>query len=210
MRRIRLGEWQSGSLPFGSIFLVGLVAGILIMNFGKSVLLENTGLLDENTLYHMKYMTVDSNALFCYVLQKRLGSVLVLGILATTYLGLAVCVGTAFWYGMSAGAFLAALTIRYGIKGIIFAMVSVFPQYLLYAPALAALLLWCEQTNRSIYFRGQRAGEEGRLPYGKSGLRRSLPVKILKLLMIMGIVILGCMLEGFCNPKIMLSFLKIF
>lgn len=46
------------------VFCAGLVAGIFIMNMGKSILLEDTGLFDEYTLYRMKYMTVDSGALF--------------------------------------------------------------------------------------------------------------------------------------------------
>lgn len=211
MRRMGAGRWKlrigrmpgrtSNGMPLGSIFLAGLVAGIIVMNVGKSILLDNTGLLDEYTLYHMKYMTIDSTALFCYVLRNRLKNVFVLGILATTYLGLAVCAGAAFWYGMSFGAFLTALVLRYGLKGVFFALAGLFPQYLLYAPALAALLAWCEQTNRSIYFRNYSGKEEG---------KHILPGRILKFLLILFVVIVGCMLEGFCNPYIMTALLKIF
>lgn len=202
--RIRIGRISgrmTNSIPLGSIFLAGLVAGILAMNMGKSVLLENTGLLDESILYHMKYMTVDSSALFYYVLRNRLKSVFILGILATTYLGLAVCVAAAFWYGMSFGAFLTALVIRYGLKGIFFALAGMFPQYLLYAPALAALLTWCEETNRNIYFRRY---------YGNEEEKHILPGRIFKFLLILFVVVVGCMLEGFCNPYLMLGLLKIF
>ena len=68
------------------------------MNIGKSILLDKTGVFDEEVLYHMKYMTVDCNALFYYVLRKRLLTVLILAVLSTTYLGMAVCVGAALWY----------------------------------------------------------------------------------------------------------------
>ena len=78
------------------------------MNIGKNILLENTGLFDESTLYAMKYMALDSDALFSYVLRERLLGILILTVLSTTYLGLAVCAGTVFWYGMAAGGFLAA------------------------------------------------------------------------------------------------------
>ena len=207
MGKLRLGRWQavtghiSGKLPFGSIFLAGLIAGILMMNIGKSMLLENTGLLDEDTLYHIKYMTVDNQALFGYVLRKRLGRAVCLAILSTTYLGLAVCAGAAFWYGMSAGSFLSALAIRYGLKGILLALAGIFPHYLLYVPALAALLGWCEQVNRGIYFKGYRGGEEGKFFW---------PGRVLRLIAILVVLLLGCLLEGFCNPGVLLSFLKIF
>ncbi len=64
-------EWKIGRNAFMPVFCVGLLAGIIILNMGKGILLEGTGLFDEDTLYRMKYMTVDSNALFCYILRKR-------------------------------------------------------------------------------------------------------------------------------------------
>lgn len=188
-------------IRFGNLFLAGLIAGIFIMNIGKSILLESTGLLDEYTLYQMKYMTVDNNALFCYVLRQRIGSTLILGILATTYLGMIVCAGAAFWYGLSAGAFLAALILRYGLKGIVFAVVGIFPQYLLYAPALAALLIWGTKLNRSIYFREYE---------GSAGGKYFWMGKALRFLGILFVMVLGCVLESFWNPQLMLALLKVF
>ena len=52
------GKGFSGRLKLLPVFCAGLLAGIVIMNLGKSILLENTGLFDEDTLYHIKYMTV--------------------------------------------------------------------------------------------------------------------------------------------------------
>ena len=199
--RIKSQSLQKGRLPLFALFMAGLLAGVLTMNFGKSFLLENTGLLDEYTLYHMKYMTVDSSALFVFVLKKRMGSALALTVLSTTYLGLLVCGGAVFWYGLSAGSFLAALMIRYGLKGLLLAVASVFPQYLLYVPAVLSLLLWCERLNRSIYFNRYSPLEE-------RGVIQ--PGQILKFLLILGVLLLGCLLESFCNPYILLMLLKIF
>ena len=62
MRITGMGRKGTG-LPVLPVFFAGLAAGILVMNIGKSILLENTGLFDEYTLYNMKYMTVDNSAL---------------------------------------------------------------------------------------------------------------------------------------------------
>jgi len=191
-----------GQLPLWPIFLTGLLAGMVIMNVGKSLLLDSTGLLDEYTLYHMKYMTVESNGLFYYILRMRLKTIITLAILATTYLGLAVCAGASFWYGLSFGAFLMTVLLRYGLKGVLFALAGVFPQYLLYVPAMAALLLWCEGLNRSIYFRNAvETGKEGGVILSK---------RLGKLLIILLLILLGCLLESFVNPGIMSGLLKIF
>lgn len=200
--RINRYSMHRGRLPLWPIFLAGLLAGMLIMNMEKSLFLENTGVLDEYSLYHMKYMTVDSSALFYYVLRIRLKSILTLVVFATTYLGLVVCIGASFWYGLSAGSFLAAVMIRYGIKGLLFAFTGIFPQYILYVPAMVGLLIWCENVNRSIYFRSTLETEQ------EGG--NNWPKRLLKLVMIILMFLLGCLLESFVNPGIMSKLLNIF
>ena len=200
--RLRIGKigLQEAKLPVLPLFCISLVAGILVMNIGKSILLKDTGLFDEYTLYTMKYMTVDSNALFSYVLRERLVRLLILAVLSTTYLGLVICAGTVIWYGMSAGVFLSALALRYGIKGLFLAVVAVFPHYLLYAPALFALIVWCETLYRGIYGRTIDLGED----------KVFLPKKLGRLAIIFGVAVVACFLEAYVNPLLLLSYLKVF
>ncbi|HBA47030.1 MAG TPA: hypothetical protein DCZ91_04380 [Lachnospiraceae bacterium] len=191
---------KTGNHTFLTFFCAGLIAGILVIQMGKSILLGDGGMFDESTLYHLKYMTVDSNALFFYVFRKRLFRLLGLAVLSTTYLGLIACMGAAFWYGLSAGAFLAALTIRYGIKGILLALISMFPQYLVYVPVLLALLIWCEELFRGIYVRGEYSAADRGFVLKKAG----------RLLVLIAVLIVGCMMEAYMNPYLLMGFLKIF
>lgn len=191
-----------GKLPFLTIFTVGVFFGVFVMNLGKSILLENTGLLDEYTLYQMKYMTVDSVALFYYVLRQRLGSMLVLAVLATTYLGIAVCGGMVLWYGVCTGVLLAAAVIRYGIKGILLVLVAMFPQYLIYIPAIIGMLFWCGKLYRMIYL-DRSLTTDGEKTF-------FLPKCLLQLVGILCVFVVGCVLESFLNPLFMKGLLKIF
>jgi len=200
MRFVRM-EIKPGQKKYLTLFCVGLVAGFFMINIGKSILLEDAGLFDEHTLYQMKYMTVDSNALFYYVLRKRILRMLVLAVMGTTYLGLLVCMGTALWYGMSAGVFLTALALRYGVKGIGLAVLFVFPQYLIYVPVALALLFWCESIFRGIYIRkGERGQWDRGAMFRKAG----------QLLAICGAAAVGCLLESYVNPFLLMGFLKVF
>ena len=189
----------TGRIPVLQLFVAGILAGILIMNIGESILLDNTGVFDEDVLYHIKYLTVDYNALFCYVLRKRLMTILILAVLSTTYLGLAICVGTVLWYGTAAGGLLAVMIIRYGMKGILLAAACMFPQYLLYFPAMFAFLSWGESVYGSIYLRGALEPE-----------KNVFIKKIMQLAGIIGMIIAGCVMEGFVNPFILTGLLKIF
>ncbi len=202
--RFHLKKLYTGRLPVRQFFLGGVLLGILAMNFGRGFLLENTGLLSEDVLYHMKYMTVDCRALFVYVLGKRAAVLAFLLIIATTYLGLAAVCMASGWYGMLLGMFLSAAVLRYGLKGILFTLVSLFPHILFYAPALIVLLAFCEFLCRNIYFKdGSLYLQEGR----KSILT---PEKLMQLLFILAALLTGCVLESFLNPHLLLGLLKIF
>ncbi|MCM1191338.1 MAG: stage II sporulation protein M [Butyrivibrio sp.] len=192
---------QTGGKNLLPVFCAGVLVGILILNIGKSTFADGTGLFDESILSGMKYMTVDGSALFYYVLRKRLFVLLVLAVLATTYLGYAVCIGAAAWYGMAAGAYVSILVLRYGLKGLLLAAAGVFPQYLLYVPALALMLGWCEGLYRAIYSRGFSVDAGDRVFWLK---------KVGKLGIIGAIAALGCLLEGYVNPRLLTGCLKVF
>lgn len=195
-------QLREGKISFLTLFTAGVFAGMVFVNLRKSIWLDNTGLLDEYTLYHMKDMAVDNSALFYYVLRQRVGQLLVLAVLSTTYLGLAACSAMALWYGVCAGAFLATAVLRYGMKGIFLVLTGIFPQYLLYIPAMIALLYWCRYVYRMIYLDRTYGGDVEK--------RFLLPKCLLQLLGILAVFVVGCVLESFLNPFLLKGFLKIF
>lgn len=187
--------------PFGYIFLVGFAAGILTMNFGKSILLDGTGVLAGETLRQLSTAMPDNSALFAFVLRKRMVGFAVLTATATTYLGLAVCAGLAGWYGFAAGSFVAAGLLRFGFKGVILVLAATMPQYLLYGPAIYALLRWCERTYRMIYKKNYYQEGETKAP--------ALSSRVLLLIGIFAVLTAGCALESFVNPSILQGFLEL-
>ena len=199
--KINRNKFQGINIPILYIFLISFIIGILIMNLGKSTWLVNTGLLDEYTLYHMKYITVDSNALFLYVLKERLLSFAVLIIFSTTYMGIIVVWGYTIWYGISAGMLLSAVVIRYGIRGMLLIGGGLFPHYLLYIPIIYIMLILCENTCRRIYFRHG---------YEFNDARKKLTTIIMQYGILLISLLLGCALESYVNPIIFTSILKIF
>ncbi|MCH5271252.1 MAG: stage II sporulation protein M [Lachnospiraceae bacterium] len=191
------------------IVALGFLFGLVLMNTGKKVLLENTGLLNENMLYAVKYAPVDSNAFFLYVLQKRLGTALILAVLSTTWLGLAAVWTCAAWLGISFGMLVMAALLRYGLKGILLIAVGIFPQVFIYFPVALLLLRWSYEFCMTIYFPDKVQtsvllhGENN----GKYALLRN---KAVTFVLLLGVVIIGCILESYVNPKLVLNLLRIF
>ena len=190
----------AGKLPLRFLFLIGFGIGLFAAYFGRGIWFQTTGILDEDTLYRMKYMTVDSGVLFAYVLCKRCRNFFVLIIMATTYLGLVFCGGITVKYGFSIGFFISTAIYRYGVKGLLLGIVGAFPQYLCYVPAILLLIRWCEELHRSIYFYHNITGQ------GK----KSLPGRLGKLALILMVLVFGCILECFVNPVLLKGFLQFF
>lgn len=192
-----------------ALVAAGFVAGLILMNMGKKALLENTGLLSEYTLYEMKYSEIDSNAFFLYVVQKRAGAALILAVLSTTWLGLAATWTCAAWLGISFGMLVMASVLRYGLKGILLILVGVFPQILVYFPVALLLLQWSYEFCTAMYFpsRASRGAFGSGEPLEKNQMIRR---KVVQFLFLLIVVIIGCILESYVNPKLVSNLLKIF
>lgn len=194
------------------LFLImgaGFLLGLFLMNFGKKALLDNTDLLSEYTLYEMKYTVIDGNAFFWYVLQKRVGMVLVLALLSTTWLGMAATWACAAWLGVCGGMLVMASILRYGLKGIVLILVGLFPQGIVYFPVIFLLLQWSYQFCLTLYF-PYRLSTNNLSAVEESAKGILIRKKVLQLLALLGVVIIGCFLEGYVNPKLVISLLKIF
>ncbi len=187
----------------------GFILGLFLMNIGRKALLDNTDLLSEYTLYEMKYSVIDGSAFFWYVLQKRVGMVLVLALLSTTWLGMAATWACAAWLGVCGGMLVMASLLRYGLKGILLILVGLFPQGIVYLPVAILLLRWSYEFCMTLYFPYRLSSNS--ITIGEDSAKGVLiRKKVLQLLILLGVVIIGCFLESYVNPMLVSNLLKIF
>lgn len=196
-KRMRLSEL---------LFAAGVFWGFALMYAGRGVLLENTGMLNEQALREMKNSMVYGDSFFWYVLQRRVGLVLLVGLLSTTWLGLAASFCCTAWLGTALGMLLMAAMLRYGIKGILLVLIGMLPQAVVYVPAIVWLLKWSSEFCMTLYYPDRLPGEAG------SALQRTglLKKRVVQYAVLLGVVITGCLLESYVNPKLVSAFLKIF
>lgn len=201
-------RYTSGQrIHFIYVFLFGFFIGVFLMNLWKNILITGTGFLDEEMLYQMKYTQIDVHKFFYYVLQKRLTLFAGLAVLATTYLGIVTTYGTFLWFGFASGMFMAAVSIRYGLKGILLLAAAFLPQYILYVPAFWLLLNWCYRICCTMYFPARIYLEPEKQFRSKKSF---FATHGLQLLIIFLVVIIGILLESYVNPIFITKLLKIF
>lgn len=186
------------------LFMIGFFLGILIVNAGYDTWIRNGSLLGTEMILRLKNSVPDGGELFGYIVKHRLFTVFILGILGTTMIGIPAVYGYVCYTGFSAGCLLSVAVIRYGIRGLLLMAAGVFPQGILLIPAYIALFIWAVSVNRLLYARGSY----GEL-YLRAG-RQSYLKKGAEMTGIIIVVIIGCLLESYVNPKMLYFILKIF
>ena len=194
----RMNKTDSRHMSWLYLYLGGFLAGVFIINIWRNLFLQNMELLNAASLNRLQYLEVDRGAFFLYVVKERIGIVVILGVLATTYIGIYVVSMFAVWTGAMAGILLSVASIRYGIKGIAFILAGTLPQYLLLVPACIMLMDWCYKLSTALYH-PEKA-------YDMKYILR----KAVQLLIIAGIAIAGSIVESYINPMLISFFIKIF
>ena len=186
-----------------TLVLAGVGAGFFCMLFQQDRLLFQTGLLDAYTISPIKYQEINHDILFGYVLKQRLLNSLLISLLATTYLGITVSYLYLLLFGAAFGLLTAAALLRYGLKGLLFIFMSMFPHQLILFPVF--LLLSCVACSlcRYLYFQDVSMHFKGK--------KKNVLLKYMVLLLFCNIVvIIGCYIESYVNPQMLKMILKFF
>lgn len=168
------------------LFVGAFALGILLIAAGGSAFLSENGLLNEETLQRLQSVTISNSHFFMYLLVRRLTVAGALLLLSNTQYGKFAVKCFLVWQGGMFGMFFAAAMIRYQMKGLLFVVGSLFPHQFILIPSYVLLLYWCLNMQ---YIRRRK---------------RWL------LLWIMSGMLLGCFLESYVNPILLLDILKIF
>lgn len=163
------------------IFLAGFLLGIAAICMFFEELVIGSGFLDASFLAGIQYLDINKNGLLLYSLQQRIGIAAFLVLLSAAG---AAGIGISFllaWSGVSAGAVLTVLSMRYGIKGLLFFLACILPQQICFIPGYLMLMDWCHRRME----------------------RKKLLIPLL-------VVIMGCFLESYVNPYIFKVVLRFF
>lgn len=186
------------------LFLLCFAFGICLTTLWRDEIIVKNDFLGEYMLLCISRVHLNYMEYFLYLLQKRAGCAILLAVLSSTYLGLAAIYIYIGWLGMASGIFLTGAGIRYGTKGILLFLGGMIPHQLILVPAGIILICWCYQMCAALYY-PNRAQEP---VYGNK--KQFFIRKFIQFQIILGVVIIGCLLECYVNPYIITKLLKMF
>lgn len=170
-------------------FLAGFLLGVLYIYFCGAEMGGENDFFSLQNLMQIRYMEVVREEYLLYLIKKR-GSVLViLGILSMAMAGKYLLQGFLLLLGCSMGSMLSVLIMRFGAKGMLLFFGFIFPQDLLYIPALFGWVMVLSEWNASVFGNGNRYRKRAAQRYG-----------IWKcILLLSGGIICGILLECYVN-----------
>lgn len=186
------------------LFAISFLLGILLMNLCSDLFLGEEGIFNASSMNRLKYFEVENSRFFQYALWKHLKEYFILGLISTTFLGIAAAYFGIALRGMMLGMLITGAIIRYGTKGLLLILAGFFPQQLLLFPASFLMICWCYQNCCSFYFPAKAVWPIYRNK--KSQFLR----QILILTWIVGVVLIGSILESYVNPILFSDVMKIF
>jgi stage II sporulation protein M len=136
-----------------SIFLLifGLFLGILCANIFKGNYVSQLQIYENDIFSKIASSSIDYAGLFRYILGKNFNNFFVFWLLSITILGIPYMALKITSFGFFAGFFISAITMEYGLKGILLILVYVFPHGLLYLPIALISLYKGYELCRTIY-----------------------------------------------------------
>lgn len=181
--------------------LGAFVAGIFFANLMGREAVSNAGVLNDYFVEKFQYTEINGQNLFFYIIGERVPLLLLLLLLTITSLGIAGGILMLDWQGFSVGFMLSTAIAKYGVKGILLVLGSLFPQYVFYFPVY---ILYC---YLAVYLR-QRIRKD-RLGNG-SDIRYVYGAWLIASVLLLLVFIAGIFLESYINPIILKKILKIF
>lgn len=201
MRQFFLRDYVKNAVR---IFFLGIIIGIILIFLCRGRLQTDIYLLNEEWILSIQNKTLESKALFIYILLKRLREMGIMVLLATTFAGIVCMYGYIGIAGAGVGVLTAISCLRYGLKGLVLMLAASFPQMIFYLPSFLYLFHLCYQLCIKLYYPHKDYWKINGSP--KVFLLKNIIFACITLV----VVIIGIVMESYVNPKIFFDFIKNF
>lgn len=168
-----------------ALFVLGLAAGTLFVNFAAADRLSQSGAWMEAALSKMTGYEVNVG-FFLHILIKRVGFFTFLALITLLCRRNLVLYLSTAYFGFCFGVVISSVTAVYGFQGLLQLLELLMPHYLMYIPAYILLLRWA-QGQKKEHIRNRKKSTIS--PFFLSGL-------VLWTVMLVA----GCVMECYLNP----------
>lgn len=152
MKQLKLQLHKLNVIQISIILLViGLFLGVLCANIFKENYISQMQIYEDDVFLKIAQGNIDHTGFFGYVLGKNFSNFIIFWLLSITILGIPYMALKISSFGFFSGFFISAVSMQYGLKGLLLVLAYIFPQGLLYLPISLFSLLKGFELCRTIY-----------------------------------------------------------
>jgi stage II sporulation protein M len=183
------------------LLIIGLFFGVLFANVFKNSYDKQMLNYQNTTFSDITSNAIDYAGLFRYVLTKNFGEFVIFWLLCVTILGIPYMAYKIISFGFLTGFFISAVSMQYGVKGILLILAYVFPHGLVYLPIAIMCLYKGFDLCRAIYHDNRTR---------ISGLTALIRPKFVMILILAVALVMGSFLEAYVGSFILKKTLGLF
>lgn len=133
------------------LLIIGVFLGVLCANIFRENYVDQMQNYEDHVFSKIASGEIDYSGLFYYVLGKNFNDFIVFWLLSITILGIPYMAFKITSFGFFTGFFISAVTMQYGLKGILLILAYELPHGLLYLPIALISLYKGFELCRTIY-----------------------------------------------------------
>lgn len=183
------------------ILVIGLFSGIVFANVFRENYNEQMQDYENNIFAEITDNDIDYSGFFRYVLAKNFNEFIVFWLLCITILGIPYMAVKVLSFGFYTGFFISAITMQYGLKGLLLVLVYLFPHGLVYLPIAVISLYKGYELCRSIY-------HDNRVHMG--GILSAIKSYLIIIVILAAALLLGSLLEAYVGSFLLKKTLGLF
>jgi stage II sporulation protein M len=152
MKQIKLQVSRLNAIQMAVFLLIfGVFLGVLSANVFRDSFAKQLWSYEEDIFTEIVGKEINYAGLFRYILVNNFNNFIMFWLFSVTILGIPYMALKITSFGFFSGFFISAVTMQYGLKGILLIFTYVFPHGLMYLPISVISLLKGFQLCREIY-----------------------------------------------------------
>lgn len=202
MKHLRLQLHRLSVVQISTFLMIfGLFLGVLCANVFKNNYAGQLQEYEQNIFMKISTGDIDYSGLFRYILGENMSEYLVFWLLSITILGIPYIAFKITSFGFFTGFFISAITMRYGLKGIILVLAYIFPHGIVYLPIALISLYKGFELCKSIYHDNQSH---------LAAISRLIKSYLLIILILAGGILVASFLEAYPGAYLLKKALELF
>ena len=193
---------------FLAVFIFGLVAGTFVINTMNKGYYDKIHVTQDHYIKMISDVVIDKSDIFKNGIMEYYKELVIILVLNCFFFGKAYNALYLFFKGAGVGVVLSSYVMKYGVKGLMVYIVSIFPHYILYIPAIILTICAGISMRRVVVENTGKNIKYDIKDISVTNIMRLLRKFVMYLVILLGFAVLISLVEAYINIPLFRSYIE--